>query len=78
MNYYKVFGIIFIIMSGLVYTLERGFSLLSTSLVRAGFYSGTMNGVVPEVEASGFFENWFVPLFPIPGFSFVIYGFKKK
>ena len=78
MNFYKITGIVFIIMSGLIYTLERGFSLLSTSLVKAGFFSGTMTGGVPEIETSGFLENWFVPLFLILGIMFLIYGFKKK
>lgn len=78
MNFYKVTGIILIIMSGLIYTLERGFSLVSTSIVKAGFYSGTMTGGVPEVEASGFFNNWFVPLFLVVGLALVIYDFKKK
>lgn len=78
MNYYRISGIILIIMSGLIYTLERGFSLLSTSLVRAGFYSGSMTGEIPEVEASGFFENGFVPFFLVLGLAFLIYGFQKK
>ena len=78
MNFYKTTGCIFIIMSGLIYTFERGFSLLSTSIIKAGFFSGTMTGEVPEVEASGFFNNLFVPVFLTIGVTLMIYGIKKK
>ena len=78
MNFYKVTGIVFLIMSGLMYTLERGFSLISTSIVKAGFYAGTMTGEIPNVEASGFLTNLFVPLFLIIGAVLVIYDFKKE
>ncbi|TYS58115.1 hypothetical protein FZC74_14075 [Sutcliffiella horikoshii] len=78
MNFFRVIGIVFFVMSGLIYTLERGFSLISTSIVKAGFYSGTKTGEVPIVEASGFSTNFFVPLFLVIGVVLVIYDFKKK
>ncbi|WP_163970345.1 hypothetical protein [Oceanobacillus halotolerans] len=78
MDFYKVTGIIFIIMSGFLYTLENGFSILATSIVRAGFYAGTMTGGVPEVEGSGLFDNTFVPLFLIIGLVCFSYGYKKS
>jgi hypothetical protein len=78
MNLYKSIGFVFIIMSGVVYTLERGFSILSTSIVKAGFFSGTMSGKIPKVEAVGFFENPFTPLFLFLGLILVGYGYKKK
>ncbi|MGD6834542.1 hypothetical protein ACQCT5_20495 [Sutcliffiella halmapala] len=78
MNFYKTTGIVFIVMSGLMYTLERGFSLISTSIIKAGFFSGTNTGKIPGVEASGFSSNLYVPLFLIIGVSIVIYGIKKK
>lgn len=78
MNFYKTTGFVFIIMSGLIYTLERGFSLISTSVIKAGFFSGTMTGEIPEVEVSGFFNNLFVPLFLTVGVALIIYGVKKK
>lgn len=74
---YKITGIVFIAMAGFLYTLERGFSLLSTSVIQAGFFSGQMNGEVPEVEVNGFFANLFVPVFLILGIIFLIYGFSK-
>ncbi|WP_078546780.1 hypothetical protein [Litchfieldia alkalitelluris] len=78
MKYYKITGIVFLIMSGLIYTLERGFSLISTSIVKAGFYAGTMSGEVPTIEASGIFNNFFVLIFLIIGVAFVVYGFKSQ
>jgi hypothetical protein len=78
MDFYKISGSVFIIMSGLIYTLERGFSLLSTIMVRAGFDSGGMTGEVPRVEVNGFLDNILAPLFLILGLSLVIYGFKRK
>lgn len=74
---YKITGIVFIVMAGFIYTLERGFSLLSTSVVRAGFFAGQMTGEVPDVETGGFFDNLFVPAFLILGIIFIIYGFSK-
>ena len=74
---YKITGIVFIAMAGFIYTLERGFSLLSTSIIRAGFYSGQISGEVPGVETNGFFVNLFVPVFLILGIIFLIYGFSK-
>ena len=73
----KVTGIVFIIVAGCIHTLERGFSLLSTSVVKAGFFSGQMTGGIPDVENSGFFDNLFVPVFLILGIVFLIYGFSK-
>ena len=69
--------IVFITMAGLIYTLERGFSMLSTSIIRAGFISGQMSGEVPDVENIGFFANLFVPAFLIIGIIFVLYDFRK-
>jgi hypothetical protein len=75
---FKKYGIFFIIASGIIYSLERGFSMLSSSIIRAGFFSGGMNGEVPEVAINGFFSNFYVPLFFTIGLILVIYGFKKK
>ena len=78
MRFHKILGAVFIIISALIYSLERGFSMLSTSLIRAGFFSGGMTGEVPQVEVHTLFSNFFVPLFLIIGSIFVIYGFMKK
>lgn len=71
-------GLIFIMMAGFLYTLERCFSLLSTSLVKAGFFSGQMTGEVPQVEFSGFFSNIFVTVFLITGVILIILGYMKN
>ena len=73
MNGNKITGFVFIIISGLIYTLERGFSLISTSIIQAGFFSGAMTGEVPEVSA--FSLNLFIPIFLIIGAALII---KKK
>ncbi len=78
MNFYRITGFVLVIMSGLIYTLERGFSLISSSLIKAGFLSGRMTGAIPEVEASGFFSNLFVPFFLFSGVALIIYGIKNK
>ena len=78
MNFYKTTGFVFIVMSGLIYTLERGFSLISSSIIQAGFFAGKMTGENPGIEVSGFFNNFFVPLFFIIGVTLIIYGVKKK
>lgn len=78
MELHKVLGAVLIIISGLIYSLERGFSMLSTSLIKAGFFSGRMSGGVPEVEVNTLFSNFYVPLFFIVGLILVIYGFMKK
>ena len=74
---YKITGIVFIALAGFIYTLERGFSLLSTSIIQAGFFSGQMSGEVPNVETNGFFANLFVPAFLILGIIILVYGFSK-
>lgn len=78
MRSYKLLGALFIMISGLIYSLERGFSMISTSLIMAGFYSGKMSGEVPEVEIHTLFDNFYVPLFFIVGLILIVYGFLKK
>ena len=78
MNFVKATGIVCIVMSALIYTLERGFSMISSSIIRAGVFSGTRTRDVPEVDVSGFFNNLFVPLFLVIGVTLIIYEVKKK
>lgn len=68
-------GAIFIVMSGLIYTIERGFTILSTNIVKSGFYSGGMTGEVPEVETNNMFDNLYVPGFLLIGILLLIYSF---
>ena len=60
-NNYKVIGFISLVTSGIIYTLERFVTAMSTSIVQAGFFSGQMTGGVPGVETANFFDNFFVP-----------------
>ena len=78
MDFYKIVGIVLIMMSGVIYTLGRGFSMVSTSIVKAGFEAGRMSGVVPDVTTNGFFSNWFVPLFFVLGVLSLLYGFNRS
>jgi|GEM_PF-1000407 len=75
---YLILGSVFVLSSGFIYTLERGFSMLSTGVVKSGFFSGNMSGAVPEIEANGFFDNAFAPLFLSIGILLFICGFLKK
>lgn len=74
----KIIGVVLLIMSGLIYTLERGYTMLSTSIVKAGFFAGGMTGEIPDLKISTFSDNLFVPLFFILGISILIYSFFKK
>ncbi|MEK3886441.1 hypothetical protein [Bacillus sp. FSL K6-3431] len=75
---YKILGFIFLLASGLIYALEDLSSVLSTSIIQAGFFSGQMSGSVPEVEKAHLFDNLFVPLFFLISLVLLVYGFKKR
>ncbi|PID21621.1 hypothetical protein CSV61_07915 [Sporosarcina sp. P3] len=77
MNSFKILGLVFIVTSGFIYTLEKGFSMLSSSIVQAGFYSGGMTGEVPEIEVSGFFENLYVVPLLVLGILILLVGFVR-
>lgn len=74
----KVMGFIFLLASGLIYTLERIFTAFSTSTIQAGFFAGQMTGQVPEVEEAGLFDNYFVPFFLLIGLCLLVYGITKR
>ena len=73
----KVIGVVFISIAGLIYSLERGFSFLSTSIEKAGALAGNNTGEIPNININGFFDNMFVPILLIVGIIFLIYGFNK-
>ncbi|MCM3632888.1 hypothetical protein [Paenibacillus camelliae] len=77
-NSYKIIGAVFLLLSGIIYSLERVSTLISTSMIRAGFFSGRMTGEVPSVETANFFDNLFAPLFLLIGLVSIIYGFKRE
>lgn len=74
----RIIGVAFLIMAGLIYTIERGFTMLSTSIVQAGFFAGNMSGEVPDIKMSSFTDNLFVPLFFVLGIITLVYSFLKK
>ncbi|KAB2329584.1 hypothetical protein F7731_22345 [Cytobacillus depressus] len=73
---YKVIGL-FLLSSGFIYSLERISSLISTSIIKAGFFSGQMTGEVPQVTTANFLDNLFVPLLFFISLVLLILGFKK-
>jgi len=74
----RIIGVALLIMAGLIYTIERGFTMLSTSIVQAGFFAGNMSGEVPDIKMSSFTDNLFVPLFFVLGIITLVYNFLKK
>ncbi|MGC7931052.1 hypothetical protein ACP3VS_20810 [Lysinibacillus sp. VIII_CA] len=74
----RIIGVALLIMAGLIYTIERGFTMLSTSIVQAGFFAGKMSGEVPDIKMSSFTDNLFVPLFFVLGIITLVYSFLKK
>ncbi|PIJ99162.1 hypothetical protein [Lysinibacillus sphaericus] len=74
----RIVGVALLIMAGLIYTIERGFTMLSTSIVQAGFFAGNMSGEVPDIKMSSFTDNLFVPLFFVLGIITLVYSFLKK
>ncbi|TCM85421.1 hypothetical protein EV294_1261 [Paenibacillus sp. BK033] len=75
---YKILGTILMIVSGLIFTLERCIANISNSLIVAGFAS---DGTVPDlklVEYPKFTDNLFVVLFLIFGILIFAYGLIRK
>ena len=66
-NFYKILGATFMVISGLIYTVERIIEKLSDALVVAGYAShGTAIARTPHYP--GFFDNFFVWFFFIHRF----------
>ena len=78
-NFYKILGAIFMITSGLIYTVERIIEKLSVALVTAGFASSGTNytDFLRNTRYNGFFENFFVWFFFFLGFLLLAYGFPR-
>jgi hypothetical protein len=72
---YVGLGSLFLIFSGLIYTIERATLYIGTSLVIAGFHAGSRTGEVPQPEFPSFADNIFVPIFTIIGIAFFYLGF---
>lgn len=78
MKFYKVTGVVLIITSAVLFTIERGLSMISTSIATSGFYAGGWTGSVPEIGANGFFDNIYVPILLLAGIVCFIYGLRKE
>lgn len=76
-NFYKILGTILMVISGLIYSLERITARISSSIIEAGHAS---NGLSAEIRTDypGFFDNFFVWFFLFIGFLLLAYGFPKK
>jgi hypothetical protein len=74
---YKLLGTIFMIISGIIFTIERCVANISGSLIVAGHAShGTAVGFQPEYPS--FNDNFFVLFFLIIGILIFAYGLIKK
>lgn len=75
---YKVLGAIFMISSGLIYTIERCVANISSSLIVSGYTShGThVTGYKPEYPSIT--DNFFVLFLLILGILIFAYGLIKK
>jgi hypothetical protein len=78
MQTYRVLGAIFILTSGLIYSIERTVTMLSKSIVLAGFEAGKITGETPSVDTGSVFSNLFVPIFFVAGLILIIYSLRKK
>lgn len=79
MNKQFAYGLIFIMLAGIIYTIERASTKLAEYLKLSGFLAGGYTGEVPYPKTAGFFDNWFTPLFIIIGFGLFCLGwFRPK
>ncbi|MFC6333078.1 hypothetical protein ACFP56_10620 [Paenibacillus septentrionalis] len=76
-NINKILGIILIVMSGIIYTMENITEKISSALVATG-YAITGIGVDRTGNNIGLFENFFVWLFLLVGFILLASGFSKE
>lgn len=73
---YYIFGTIFLIASGLIYTVERGIAYYSWIGQRLSASQVGMCSTTPELP--GLFTNIFIPGFVIIGAIFFVLGYKKE
>jgi len=78
MNPRYVMGCIFIMLAGLMYTIERATSKIAGYLELSGFLAGGQTGAVPIPGTAGFFDNFFVPVFLIAGLFLLASKAKDK
>jgi len=76
-NINKISGIILIVMSGIIYTLENITEKISSAMVASG-YAMTGIGVDRTYNNIGLFDNFFVWFFFLVGFILLVFGFPKE
>jgi hypothetical protein len=76
-NLYKVLGSTLMVISGIIYTLERITAKISAAIVSAGHAT---NGHTINIEPNypSFFGNFFVWFFLFVGFLVLAFGFPKS
>ncbi|MDG5789250.1 hypothetical protein QA612_17460 [Evansella sp. AB-P1] len=78
MNYYKITGTILIILSAIIYTIERAASMIASNTFIAGWHAGGRTGEIPLPEINTFTDNIFAPAFLILGIALLIYYYVNK
>lgn len=73
-----ILGAIFVLASGLIYTIERAVANIAGNLELAGFHAGGRTGQVPSPELPGFTDNFFVPVFLMIGLVIIAYASLKR
>jgi hypothetical protein len=73
-----VIGVMFIIVSGLMYTIERATTYIAGNLQLAGFYAGRMSGEVPSPQMPSFSDNIFIPVFLLVGIAIIAFASLKR
>lgn len=71
-------GYFFLLVSGILYTLERVGNKLADSILKAGFYAGSKTGEEPSILELKIYDNIFIILFLILGVSSIIYHYRKE
>jgi len=74
---YGIIGACFILLSAILYTLERITAKISASIVAAGFASHGI-GADPAPKYPEFFDNFFVAFFLIGGLALLAYDSLRK
>lgn len=73
-----VIGVMFITVSGVMYTIERAATYIAGNIKLAGFYAGRMSGEVPSPKMPSFSDNIFVPVFLLVGISIIAFASLKR
>ncbi len=73
-----VIGAAFILMSGILYTLELISNYVPENIKWAGLYAGDFFGEVPSPYLHGFVNNIYVPAFLLTGIAIIANASLRK